>query len=70
MAKTMHTGRGRLRAGEDGAGGEDPEQVDRQDIQRPGGAHRQRLPPQTKGKLFSNSGEKNWLSHILNGVKN
>ncbi len=42
-----HRKRKTPRAGEDGAGGEDPEQVDRQDIQRPGGAHRQCLPPQT-----------------------
>jgi hypothetical protein len=53
-----HRKRKTRRGAEDGAGGEDPEQVDRQDIQRPGGAHRQRLPPQTKGKLFSNSGVK------------
>jgi hypothetical protein len=70
MAKTMSTGRERpIAAAEDGAGGEDPEQVDRQDIQRPGGAHRHRLPPQTKGKLFSNIGVKKLYFSHLNGVK-
>ena len=60
-----HRKRKTPRAAEDGAGGEDPEQADRQDIQRPGGAHRQRLPPQTKGNSFSSSGVKNGFLTLM-----